>query len=352
MNVKVVALFIGGFNDLPFKEFISVLHSLSVNYKIISHYKRVIIATVPEWIIKHLCNRLALTKIIGYYILDSAKFEDALEKFKSKDLPIGDGEKVAIKVWRIEESFKELSSIEIARTLGEILHKRGYKIDLEDPDHVIWVILTKDRIVILSEIYLFKASEFDSRRPKNRPVFHPSTMEPRIAKALVNLSTMREDDIMIDPFCGVGGILLEAGLMKGWPIGLDIDWRMCKGAIINLRYYGVWRAEVLCCDALFPPIRKCDVIVTDPPYGRGASTRGRSHSELLKGSLSNLINNMPKRIVVISNTRDVEKLFKELSLYIEYYYEHRIHKSLTRIIYVLVPKNENSISRYWRDASN
>src|SRR5438132_10142106 len=51
------------------------------------------------------------------------------------------------------------------------------------------------------------------RRPRMRPSFHPSTMVPKLARSLVNLSQAVPGSTFLAPFCGVGGILLEASLL-------------------------------------------------------------------------------------------------------------------------------------------
>mgnify|MGYP002171746373 CR=1 FL=1 len=42
----------------------------------------------------------------------------------------------------------------------------------------------------------------------------------------------------MDPFCGTGGILIEAGLIGCKVAGSDVNWKMKNGSAINLDYCG------------------------------------------------------------------------------------------------------------------
>lgn len=90
------------------------------------------------------------------------------------------------------------------------------------------------------KIYFGRATqEYDSSdvefRDMNKPVRRESlAISPRLSKILVNLSGARPKSLMLDPFCGVGGILQEA-LIKGINVwGIDKDKQATVDAIKNL----------------------------------------------------------------------------------------------------------------------
>ncbi len=74
-------------------------------------------------------------------------------------------------------------------------------------------------------------------------------MSPKLARCMVNLTGMIAGDIVLDPFCGTGGILIEAGVMGARVVGADIDERMVEGTIKNLEYCGVKEYEIFQGDA-------------------------------------------------------------------------------------------------------
>ena len=45
----------------------------------------------------------------------------------------------------------------------------------------------------------------------------------RLAKILINLSEVKDEEILLDPFCGIGVILEEALLQNINVIGIDKD---------------------------------------------------------------------------------------------------------------------------------
>ncbi|MCK4996760.1 hypothetical protein KAS08_00515 [Candidatus Pacearchaeota archaeon] len=83
--------------------------------------------------------------------------------------------------------------------------------------------------------------EYDSKDVKNRDMNKPMRREllaisPRLSKILINLSGAKPRDLMLDPFCGVGGILQEA-LIKGINVhGIDKDKQATIDAIANLEW--------------------------------------------------------------------------------------------------------------------
>jgi tRNA (guanine10-N2)-dimethyltransferase len=172
------------------------------------------------------------------------------------------------------------------------------------------------------------------RRPRARPFFHPSALRPKLARALVNLARVQEGEYLLDPFCGTGAILIEAGLIGVRPIGVDLARRMCRGAALNLAHYCV-PGDILQADALASPVREFQGVATDIPYGRASSTLGRSETAILEGFISYLADSLPKgRFSVILHSHNTPIPKGPKLMVVE---EHTIytHRSLTRIISVL-----------------
>lgn len=87
------------------------------------------------------------------------------------------------------------------------------------------------------KIYYGKVLQtFDSKsiefRDMNKPVRREElAISPRLSKILINLSGAKEGDLILDPFCGVGGILIEALLKNINVVGSDKD----KKVIVDCR---------------------------------------------------------------------------------------------------------------------
>lgn len=73
----------------------------------------------------------------------------------------------------------------------------------------------------------------DMKKPERRESL---AISPRLARILVNLSGAKEGDLILDPFCGVGGIVQEAVLIGINCVGIDKDSEAIYGAKENLSW--------------------------------------------------------------------------------------------------------------------
>jgi len=169
----------------------------------------------------------------------------------------------------------------IERILGSKILSRvvNVKVNLEKPEVLIRVIEEGGVAIAGPLIYLGKKG-FQDRAPQKRPFSLASTLKPKLALSLVNLSEVREGQILLDPFCGAGSIVMEAALLGAWTIGCDIFKKHVVGTKRNLSWLGARALGIVRCDSLRAPIRSADVIVTDPPYGREAPLAGRRIEEV------------------------------------------------------------------------
>ena len=190
------------------------------------------------------------------------------------------GKTFRVRTSRLEDNHVPEDGRKLASHIGQVLSAR-YGVNLEIPDMEVRVLMSeKYHVGILSgEI---DRSSFESRKPENRPYKHPISLHPKLARALVNLTGVRNNQTLLDPFCGTGGILLEAGLIGCHPVGGDIDERMVNGSLQNLSHFGIENPDIRIADISSWPKEHApvDAIATDPPYGRSAST-AREPIELL-----------------------------------------------------------------------
>jgi tRNA (guanine10-N2)-dimethyltransferase len=213
----------------------------------------------------------------------------------------------------------------------------GLHVDLEKPDHLFLGILLDDRLIcgpVLGEV---NGKNFAIRFPRRKPFYHPSSLQPKLARCMVNLSRASKRGIILDPFCGTGTIPIEAGLMGIEAVGIDIQRRMVQGSKINLDYYKVRNVHLIRANSLLGPVKEANFMATDPPYGGVASTYGLPTAKLLKQFLAvaydilasggYLCMAFPERVNLISFATDLG--FKPVE-------KHRVyvHRSLTREIVV------------------
>jgi tRNA (guanine10-N2)-dimethyltransferase len=163
--------------------------------------------------------------------------------------------------------------------LGAALGRTG-RVDLDAPAHD-FRLLVGDEFLLGRVIHRVDRARFEATKVARRTFSRPISLHPKFARALVNLSRVPMAGTVLDPFCGTGGVILEAVAIGLRPIGSDRDQRMVTGTRAALRSSGT-SGDLAVADARRLPLRRGTVhgIATDPPYGRAASTRGDSLRDL------------------------------------------------------------------------
>ena len=75
------------------------------------------------------------------------------------------------------------------------------------------------------------------KRDMQKPIRRQElAISPRLAKILINLSQVHKKELLLDPFCGVGGILQEAILKNIRVFGSDLDKNAIEDAKKNFKW--------------------------------------------------------------------------------------------------------------------
>jgi len=252
---------------------------------------------------------------------------------------IEQGESFAARVRRIRGATPLLVGVELERKLGElILNKvKKTKVNLTAPQKTFFGILTDNRFLLGLKMAEISPKPFVERRPRKRPFFHPTAMPAKLARCMVNLAQPKVGDLVLDPFCGTASILVEAWLIGCRVTGFDVQPRMVRGSLQNLLHYGVKPEGIAVADARHPPMAKVDCIVTDPPYGRSATTLGWSARQIVEDFLSAAEDVLPRgRRICMASPKSIRigKIGRELGFnHVESHFVY-VHRSLTREIAV------------------
>ncbi len=214
--------------------------------------------------------------------------------------------------------------------LGELLAATGV-VDLETPEVDL-------RLVRGRQAFLYPVSAevnrgaFETRTARNRPFARPVVMHPRFARALVNLTGVTPGELLLDPFCGTGGILMEAFLVGARPVGGDLQQDVIEGCRRNLRHFGM-EAELYATDVgeVSSMVNQADAIATDPPYGRGATTRGEDLTDLLRRAFRAFHSVLRRggRLAIALPDPELIELGRRHFVLLEWH-KVRVHRSLDR----------------------
>jgi len=339
---KLFFLFSGEHPTLPFSELNAILEAEGYEYQILERLSQVLRVDVSFESVKSIELRSSMTRVCGLELLCCSAEADKVFKM-AHSVPLEEfvqkGESFAVRVRRVKESAPHLLGLDLERKLGKIIlnKAKGVKVDLTNPQKVFFGVLADSKFVFGLKVAEISPKPFIQRDPRKRPFFHPSAMPSKLARCMVNLTKPRVGELVLDPFCGTASMLVEAGLIGCRVLGLDVKQRMVKGSLRNLLRYGIRPEGLIVADALRPPTIKASCIVTDPPYGKLATTIGRKTSQIIKGALSTLQDCLAaERRICIAAPKSVKAgmLGEELSLkHVESHFV-RVHSSLTREIAV------------------
>ena len=172
--------------------------------------------------------------------------------------------------------------------LGGSIYRKGFRANMKEPDVTFRLIMT-NKAVLGSLVATVDRGDYERRAPHKKPFFYPGVLMPRVARALVNISQVRSDEVLLDPFSGTAGVLVEAGLIGAHVIGIEVRRKISHGAKMNLDEYDT-DYSLLVGDACRASLKdSCvDAIVTDPPYGRSAAIRAESLHHLYEDSFAEM----------------------------------------------------------------
>ena len=242
---------------------------------------------------------------------------------------------VAVRARAVRETVG-IDTQQVERELGQVLVDRGYAVDLDDPDHELRAIFSDDTCLV-GWLRAESVRDYGTRKPTDRPFFQPGGMDPLLARALVNLAGARPGTTLLDPMCGTGGVLIEAGLVGATPLGADAQRKMVRGAAENLAAYLGDGTEwaTLQGDATHLPFpdRSIDAVVFDAPYGRQSKIANLGLDDLVSGALAEA-RRVADRAVVVGD-RSWAGAAREAGWDVEAEFERRVHRSLDRYVVVL-----------------
>jgi tRNA G10 N-methylase Trm11 len=193
--------------------------------------------------------------------------------------------------------------------------------DLSDPQHRFLVAAQADRLWF-GETLVEPARDY--RLHDTKPYRTSSSLPARLARALVNLVAPPAHSIL-DPFCGTGSILLEAGALGLISFGMDNNIKMAGMSRRNLAHFG-YPAQVELGDAQ-DCTQTADAIVTDLPYGRLLEQDQRALREVLH----NTVQLAPQAVILAED--DITSWLQEAGYVRAECYRVRKHHTMSRFVH-------------------
>jgi tRNA G10 N-methylase Trm11 len=185
------------------------------------------------------------------------------------------------------------------------LLKKGFEILIVYSGNIVYV--AKTLAVIDNQDYI--------KRDKERPFQNPKlNIPPKLARILINLTGLKKNSVLFDPFCGLATILQEAIMLGIRIYGSDIDYNVILKARKNIIWLSneykikvenissrIFRADARKITKLFSI--KVDGIVTEPllipplkkfPNLREARKMIEISEDIYRNSLNEFVKNLKK----------------------------------------------------------
>ena len=195
----------------------------------------------------------------------------------------------SIRARKLGSGVGSLSRREIEVMTGAKIFSEKKPVNLENPDHEVVVVLAgpddspsqwdereSGELILWGLRDPASIGTYSGPSPTERPFFKPVTLDPRLARLLVCLSFSRgKPSVIVDPFCGTGGIAIEASNLGLQVLASDLDSRMVEGTRTNMEWvsgkseYSVKRCPANQIHEMWGDMPGCS-FVFDPPYGRNA----------------------------------------------------------------------------------
>ncbi len=287
-----------------------------------------------------LTKRLGYTHEVHEIIIKSSR-ESLNEDICSIDWNNYISETFAVRVKRFKS---EIDTVATERKAGALIleHCDNIKVKLREPNSLVRLVAFGNDVYIAIEKIKLNKKHFEESKPHKRPFFYPGSMSPKLARCMVNLSRAKAGQLVLDPFCGTGGILIEAGLIGCKVVGSDIYWKMKNGTAINLDYYGITDYRTFNLDVReLKMYEKVASVVTDPPYGISTSTGDIEGNDIFKEFFHAIYDNMRDDAYLCMASPhyvDLKPMADEVGFEIVEQYGIKMHRSLTRIISVIRKK--------------
>ncbi|MCL2031862.1 MAG: RsmD family RNA methyltransferase [Methanomassiliicoccaceae archaeon] len=259
----------GESKDMPAAEAKRCIEAECPYHSIVGEGPGYLTASFPEECLGGIADRIALTHSIGRYLGSYDPWD--VSGLSGADLPQGT---FAIRAKRFEGMMKDTDSQKLIKEAGNVLSGNN-DVDLRDPDIIVKMQLC-DKVHLYIEERAIDRNIMEKRKVGERPFFSPISLHPRYARALINLTGAKKGDTVLDPFCGTGGIMIEAADMGMKAVASDFDEDMVLGCMENMGFYGLrlYDHEVIDVKDIPERFSEIDKVVTDPPYGRSTKTGG------------------------------------------------------------------------------
>jgi len=335
--MRLLLLLSGEHPTLPAAEALAALEAMGSPAGAVSRDEQVLVCE-SEASPEALARRLGMCHLVAEHLFTcTCSAEEIIARVEELEVEFEGS--FAVRVRRVGDGCRELATLELAAEIGRRLRSPGRRVQLESPEHLFVGIASDSFHFGILRARVDRGS-YRLRSPHLRPYFRPGGLKPALARAVVNLARVRSGCRFADPFCGSGGLLIEAAMLGAQVYGFDVDARAVSGALENLRWCGLsGRVERADAREVWRRYREhFHAVACDPPYGISASTGRVSLQKLYQEALTSIHRMLVSGAYacVLSPERvELERLAEDAGFEVKEVHLERVHASLVRKIAVL-----------------
>jgi len=334
-------VYVSGEHISAAKAEVNALIHLSKSDAVLNWDGRIGLMDSQKNMIPFLLERAALVKEAGLVLTEIDEQDDLIESLSDDVLKnnIGSDETFSVRTISTSEGASAAERLDFESRLGaHISQVVGSRVNLDYPKIRILVIFSKKHVRVCKSVASKLRPMLRSRESGRKPFFHPSMMNTTLSRVMCNLVRVVPNEVVLDPFCGGGGILCEASFIGARTVGIDLNWRLLTGSKVNLSSIGN-NYNLIQGDVRRLPVSMCDSIITDPPYGRASSTRGAQAIDLVEalfGDVDSILRRRDESICICgSQEMNLQDLAERMGLVVNQVLQIRVHSGLVRELLTL-----------------
>jgi tRNA (guanine10-N2)-dimethyltransferase len=327
---------------LPAAELAAILEAEEFAYTITEKLDQLVRLEANERSVKAVHHRSAYTMASALELFTCQAQDSAINKAANAadfSAVLSEGESFAVRIKRVKEYSAKSDTMNLERKLGRhiLQNTSDTRVNLEKPGKTFFGVLTSGKLVFGLKLSEITPKTYSERRPRKKPFFHPSAMPSKLARCMVNLARAKAGELVLDPFCGTGSGMIEAAFVGCRVLGFDVQRHMAEGTRRNLRHFGVEPEGLVIADSRKLPLTRIDHVVTDPPYGKSATTMKSTTKQIVQGVLSSALPLLGAgQLICIASpkTINISRIGVELGYrHMESHFAY-VHRTLTREIAV------------------
>lgn len=167
-----------------------------------------------------------------------------------------------------DQPWRKYRRVDMEEAVTKALRARqpGWRPVEDDADLEVWVHQAGRRALVS-----LRLSDIGMRQRDYKDAHRPASLRPSVARAMALLSAPADGDIVLDPMCGAGTLLIERALAGRYRklLGGDLDPAAVDAARENFgARHKPWELAVWDATALPLDDASVDCVLVNPPWGR------------------------------------------------------------------------------------